>query len=105
MGENIADLGGAAIALDAYHASLHDEAAPQIDGLSGDQRFFLSFAQIWRGTSNEDYIRQLTLSDPHSYRSFRVNGVVRNIDAWYEAFGVQPSDRLYLEPATRARIW
>jgi putative endopeptidase len=105
MGENIADLGGVAIALDAYHASLHDEAAPQIDGLSGDQRFFLSFAQIWRGTSREDYIRQLTISDPHAYRSFRVNGVVRNIDAWYQAFGVQPTDKLYVEPASRARIW
>jgi putative endopeptidase len=105
MGENIADLGGVAIALDAYHASLNNEPAPQIDGLSGDQRFFLSFAQIWRGTAREDYMRQLTISNPHSYRSFRVNGVVRNIDAWYEAFGVQPTDRLYVEPGSRARIW
>ncbi|HEY1725778.1 MAG TPA: M13 family metallopeptidase [Steroidobacteraceae bacterium] len=105
MGENIADLGGVAIALDAYHASLGDQGAPDIDGLSGDQRFFLAFAQIWRGTSREDYIRQLTLSDPHSYRSFRVNGVVRNIDAWYDAFGVQPGDKLYLDPDQRARIW
>ncbi|HEY3730560.1 MAG TPA: M13 family metallopeptidase, partial [Steroidobacteraceae bacterium] len=105
MGENIADLGGVAIALDAYHASLADAPAPQIDGLTGDQRFFLAFAQIWRGTSRDDYIRQLTLSDPHSYRSFRVNGVVRNIDAWYDAFGVQPSDKLYLDPDKRARIW
>ncbi len=105
MGENIADLGGLAIALDAYHASLNNEPAPDIDGLTGDQRFFLSFAQIWRGTSREDYIRKLTISDPHSYRSFRVNGVVRNIDAWYQAFGVQPTDKLYLEPASRVRIW
>ena len=105
MGENIADLGGVAIALDAYHASLNNEPAPDIDGLTGDQRFFLSFAQIWRGTSREDYIRKLTISDPHSYRSFRVNGVVRNIDAWYQAFGVQPSDKLYLAPGSRARIW
>ncbi|HEX2789440.1 MAG TPA: M13 family metallopeptidase [Steroidobacteraceae bacterium] len=105
MGENIADLGGLAIALDAYHASLNNEPAPNIDGLTGDQRFFLAFAQIWRGTAREDYIRKLTLSDPHSYRSFRVNGVVRNIDAWYQAFGVQPTDRLYIEPASRARIW
>jgi putative endopeptidase len=105
MGENIADLGGAVIALDAYHASLNNEPAPDIDGLSGDQRFFLSFAQIWRGAAREDYIRQLTVSNPHSYRSFRVNGVVRNIDAWYQAFGVQPTDKLYLDPAQRARIW
>jgi putative endopeptidase len=105
MGENIADLGGAVIALDAYHASLHDEPAPLIDGLTGDQRFFLSFAQIWRGTARDDYIRQLTVSNPHTYRSFRVNGVVRNIDAWYQAFGVQSTDKLYIDPAARARIW
>ena len=105
MGENIADLGGLAIALDAYHASLNNESAPDIDGLTGDQRFFLAFAQIWRGTAREDYIRQLTISNPHSYRSFRVNGVVRNIDTWYQAFGVLPADKLYLEPARRARIW
>jgi putative endopeptidase len=105
MGENIADLGGAVIALDAYHASLNNEPAAVIDGLTGDQRFFLSFAQIWRGAARDDYIRQLTVSNPHSYRSFRVNGVVRNIDAWYQAFGVQPTDKLYLDPAGRARIW
>jgi putative endopeptidase len=105
MGENIADLGGVVIALDAYHASLQNEAAPDIDGLTGDQRFFLSYAQMWRGSAREDYIRQLTVSNPHSYRSFRVNGVVRNIDAWYQAFGIEPGDRLYLEPARRARIW
>jgi putative endopeptidase len=105
MGENIADLGGLAIALDAYHASLNNEPAPEIDGLTGDQRFFLAFAQIWRGTSREDFIREQTLSDPHSYRSFRVNGVVRNIDTWYQAFGVQATDKLYLEPSSRARIW
>jgi putative endopeptidase len=105
MGENIADLGGAVIALDAYHASLNNEPAPVIDGLTGDQRFFLSFAQIWRGTARDDYIRQLTVSNAHTYRSFRVNGVVRNIDAWYQAFGVQPTDNLYIDPAARARIW
>ena len=105
MGENIADLGGAVIALDAYHASLHNEPDQVIDGLTGDQRFFLAFAQIWRGTAREDYIRQLTVSNPHSYRSFRVNGVVRNIDAWYQAFGVRATDKLYLAPSQRARIW
>jgi putative endopeptidase len=105
MGENIADLAGLAIALDAYHASLNNDAAPVIDGLSGDQRFFLAFAQAWRGTARDDYIRRLTISDPHAYRSFRVNGAVRNTDAWYQAFGVQPGDKLYLEPEQRARIW
>ena len=105
MGENLADLGGVVIALDAYHASLHGAAAPVIDGLTGDQRFFRGFAQSWRGKGREDYIRQLTTSDPHSYRKYRVNGVVRNIDAWYDAFNVQPGDKLYVEPDKRARIW
>jgi putative endopeptidase len=105
MGENIADLGGVAIALSAYHASLHGKDAPVIDGLTGDQRFFRAFAQAWRGKGRDDYIRQLTTSDPHSYRKYRVNGVVRNIDAWYDAFNVQPGDKLYVETARRARIW
>jgi putative endopeptidase len=105
MGENLADLGGLAIALDAYHASLHGAPAPVIDGLTGDQRLFRAYAQVWRGKGRDDYIRQLTVSDPHSYRKFRVNGVVRNLDAWYEAFDVQPTDKLYVEPAKRVRIW
>ena len=105
MGENLADLGGVAIALEAYHASLHGATAPVIDGLSGDQRFFRAYAQSWRGKGRDDYIRQLTTSDPHSFRKFRVNGVVRNIDAWYDAFNVQPGDQLYVEPTKRARVW
>ena len=104
MGENIADLGGVVIALDAYHASLKGPA-PVIDGVSGDQRFFRAYAQSWRGKGREDYIRNLTTSDPHSYRSFRVNGVVRNVDAWYSAFDVHKGDKLYLDPSQRARIW
>ena len=105
MGENLADLGGVEIALTAYHASLHGAPAPVIDGLSGDQRFFRSYAQSWRGKGRDDYIRQLTTSDPHSYRKFRVNGVVRNVDEWYDAFDVKPGDKLYVEPEKRARIW
>jgi predicted metalloendopeptidase len=105
LGENIADNSGIAIAYKAYRLSLQGKPAPVIDGLTGDQRFFLAYAQMWRGTAREDYIRQLTLSNPHSYRSFRVNGVVRNIDAWYAAFAVQLGDKLYLAPAQRARIW
>jgi putative endopeptidase len=105
MGENIADLGGLLIALDAYHASLQGGTPPVIEGMTGDQRFFLSYAQSWRGKAREDYIRQLTTSNPHSWRKYRVNGVVRNIDAWYEAFAVRPTDKLYLDPTARARIW
>jgi putative endopeptidase len=105
MGENIADLGGVVIALDAYHDSLHGTPAPVIDGTTGDQRFFRAYAQQWRGKATEDYIRNLTTSDPHSWRKYRVNGVVRNVDAWYSAFGVQPGEKLYIEPDKRARIW
>jgi putative endopeptidase len=105
MGENIADLGGVTIALDAYHASLRGAPAAVIDGLSGDQRFFRAYAQAWRGKAREDFLRQLTVSNPHAWRRFRVDGIVRNVDAWYAAFDVQPTDRLYVAPAARARIW
>ena len=105
MGENIADLGGALIALDAYHRSLHGKPAPVIDGLTGDQRFFLAYAQSWREKSREDTIRQRLVSDVHSPELYRVNGVVRNMDAWYAAFDVKPGDKLYLAPADRVRIW
>jgi putative endopeptidase len=105
MGENIADLGGLTLALDAYHASLHGKPAPVIDGLTGDQRVFLGWAQAWRGKLTDDAIRRQVTSDPHSPRAFRVNGPVRNIDAWYQAFGVQPGDKLYVAPNDRVRIW
>ena len=105
MGENIADLGGLAMGLDAYHASLRGRKAPVIDGFTGDQRVFLGWAQAWAGKASDEFIRNLTTSDPHSWRKYRVNGVVRNIDGWYPAFGVKPGDKLYLAPAKRARIW
>jgi putative endopeptidase len=105
MGENIADLGGALVALDAYHNSLGNKPAPMLDGLNGDQRFFLGYAQSWRHKSTDDSIRQLIVSDPHAPVKYRVNGVVQNIDAWYEAFNVNPSDKLFLAPENRVRIW
>ncbi len=105
MGENIADLGGLTLALDAYHASLQGKPAPVIDGLTGDQRVFLGWAQAWRGKLTDDAIRRQVTSDPHSPRKFRVNGPVRNIDAWYQAFGVQGGEKLYLDPKERVRIW
>ncbi len=104
-GENIADLGGTLIALDAYHHSLHGQQAPVIDGLSGDQRFFLAYAQSWRVKRREAATRQMVVSNPHSPERSRINGVVRNIDAWYNAFSVQPGDRLYLDPTQRVHIW
>jgi len=105
MGENLADLGGLSIALDAYHASLKGKPAPVIGGLTGDQRVFLGWAQAWAGKAKPEAILQQTTSDPHSFRKFRVNGIVRNIDAWYDAFGVKPGDALYIPPEKRARIW
>jgi putative endopeptidase len=105
MGENIADLGGLTMALDAYHASLHGKPPPVLDGLTGDQRVFLGWAQAWAGKAKPEAIRQATISDPHSFRKYRVNGVVRNIDQWYAAFSVKPGDALYIAPAKRARIW
>src|SRR5215468_1158099 len=105
MGENIADLGGVLVALDAYHNSLGNKPAPVLDGLTGDQRFFLGYAQSWRHKSTDDAIRQLIVSNPHAPVRYRVNGVVRNIDAWYEAFNVNPGDKLFLAAENRVRIW
>jgi putative endopeptidase len=105
MGENIADLGGLLVALDAYHLSLKGQPAPVIDGLTGDQRFFLAFAQSWREKRRDEAVRQQLVSDPHSPEAFRVNGPVRNVQAWYDAFDVKPGDKLYLAPAERAHIW
>jgi len=105
IGENIGDLGGLNMALHAYRLSLNGEEAPVIDGLTGEQRFFLAWAQVWRAKYRDEALRMLVLSDPHSPPYFRVNGAVRNMDEWYEAFGVQPTDELYLPPENRVRIW
>ena len=105
MGENIADLGGVTIALDAYRASLKGKAAPVLDKLTGDQRVFLGWAQAWRGKLRDDAIRKQVVSDPHSPRQYRVNGPVRNIDDWYSAYDVKPENKLYVAPKDRVRIW
>jgi predicted metalloendopeptidase len=105
LGENIGDLGGLSVAHEAYRLSLDDKKPPALEGLSGDQRFFLSWAQGWRSLMREARLRNQVLSDPHSPPEFRVNGVVRNMDAWYEAFDVSAQDKLYLPPAQRVRIW
>lgn len=105
MGENIGDLGGLSIAYRAYKMALNGDDAPVIDGLTGDQRFFLSWAQVWRAKYREDATIQMLTSDPHSPPQYRVNGIVRNFDEWYEAFDVQPEDALYLAPEERVRIW
>lgn len=105
LGENIGDLGGLNIALEAYHIALHEKPAPLLDGTTGDQRVFLSWAQTYRENIRDEALRANLASDPHSPSMFRVNGVVRNIDAWYDAFDVKPGDRLYLDPGDRVRIW
>ncbi|TDR85393.1 M13 family metallopeptidase [Enterovirga rhinocerotis] len=105
MGENIADLGGLLVALDAYRLSLGGREAPVIDGLTGTQRFFLGFAQSWRGKATDEWLRSQVVSDPHPPHAARVNGVVRNVDDWYEAFGVTPGHALYIAPEKRVRLW
>ena len=105
LGENIADLAGLLIAYDAYKLALGAKAAPVIDGLTGEQRFFLAYAASWRTKMREQQLRDLIVSDVHSPPEARVNGAVRNVDAWYAAFNVQPGDRLYLKPDERVRLW
>jgi putative endopeptidase len=105
MGENIADLGGLLMALDAYHLSLHGQPAPVINGLTGDQRLFLGWAQVWREKQRDAALQQQLATDPHSPASVRAAVPVRNIQAWYDAFDVKPGDEQYLTPADRAVIW
>ena len=105
LGENIGDLGGLSVSYEAYHLSLNGKKPPVLEGLTGDQRFFLSFAQVWRSLYRDEQLRTLVMSNPHSPPKFRVNGTVRNIDAWYTAFDVKAGDQLYLPPEDRVRIW
>jgi putative endopeptidase len=105
VGENIGDLSGLEIAFKAYKISLGRAAAPVIDDLTGEQRFFYAFAQAWRGKNRPEETKRRIAIDPHSPNEFRCNQVVRNLDAFYEAFQVTPSDKLWLDPSERVRIW
>jgi predicted metalloendopeptidase len=105
LGENIADLAGLSIALKAYRLSLGGKKAPVRDGFTGDQRLFLSWAQVWRTKYREQALRTQVLSNEHSPAQFRVVGPTRNVDEWYDAFGVKPSDKYYLAPDARVRLW
>ena len=108
MGENIGDLGGLQMAYAAYQRYLDaccGGEAPVIDGLTGDQRFFMGWGQVWRAKAREDEIRRRLVTDPHSPPEYRVNGIVRNLDAWYDAFEVTEDHELYLPPEERVRIW
>ena len=106
LGENLGDLSGIEAAYAAYrkYTAKHGEP-PEIDGLTGDQRFFIAYAQAWQGKDRDDALRQQILTDPHSPDKFRTNGIVRNVDAWYKAFNVQPGDKMYLPPEQRVHIW
>ncbi|QTD55336.1 M13 family metallopeptidase [Parasphingorhabdus cellanae] len=105
LGENLADLGGVALAYRAYRKSLNGKEAPVLDGYTGDQRFFMAWAQVYRFKVREEITRKQLSRDPHSPAEYRVNGIVRNLDAWYEAFGVQDTDSLYIPPEDRVRPW
>jgi putative endopeptidase len=105
LGENIADLSGLTVAMRAYHLSLGGRTAPTLDGFTGDQRFFLGFAQMWRGKVRDKNLRVQLLSDPHSPNEFRTNGVVSNLPEYYAAFDVKPADKLFREPDQRVKIW
>ena len=105
LGENIGDLTGITMGYAAYKRSLNGKEAPIIDGMTGDQRFFLAYGQIWQRKFREEAMRTQVKNGPHSPGEYRANGIVRNFDAWYEAFNVQPGDALYLPPEKRVKIW
>jgi putative endopeptidase len=105
LGENIADLGGILIALDAYHLSLKGAQAPVVDGFSGDQRLLISYAQSWEGKIRDETLKMMLVADVHAPYAYRVIGPMRNVDTWYKAFNVQPGDKYYLKPEDRVRIW
>ena len=105
LGENIGDLGGLGIAYKAYKLALNGAESPVIDGLTGDQRFFLSYAHSWRNKNRPEEVRRRIAIDPHSPDEFRCNQIVRNVQEFYDAFGVTDKDELWLAPAERVRIW
>jgi predicted metalloendopeptidase len=105
QGENIGDLSGLAVAYRAYRASLHGHEAPVIAGFTGDQRFFMGWAQVWRSAFRDEALRQLVMTNPHSPGYFRANGPLVNNPAFYRAFGVKEGDKMYVAPGTRVIIW
>jgi putative endopeptidase len=105
LGENIGDLSGMAVALKAYRISLGGKQAPEIDGFTGDQRFFMAHAQVWRAVIRDDALVNQMRTDPHSPGAARGSIPERNIDAWYTAFDVKEGDKEYIAPAARVKIW
>jgi endothelin-converting enzyme len=105
LGENIGDLSGLAVAYKAYRLSLAERTAPVLDGFSGDQRFYIGWAQVWARKYRDDELRKRLLTDPHSPSEYRCNGIARNMPQFAQAFGVKPGDLLYLPPEQVVRIW
>jgi putative endopeptidase len=105
LGENLADLGGLNIAYEAFKKTPEGHSTKKIDGFTPDQRFFLSYAQLWRGAQRPEAAAQSILTDPHSPGQYRVNGPITNLDAWYNAFNIQPGDKMYKKPADRIKVW
>jgi putative endopeptidase len=105
MGENIGDLGGVEVSLEAYKMSLNGAEAPVIDGFTGIQRFFLGWGQVWRSKYRDEALRNQVLSDPHSPARYRVNGVVPNVDDWYTAFSIPADAKMFIAPEKRVKIW
>ena len=105
LGENIGDLSGLAVAYKAYHIALGDQQAPVLDGFTGEQRFFIGWAQVWARKYRDDELRRRLLTDPHSPSEYRCNGIVRNMPQYEKAFGVKAGDGLYLPPDQQVRIW
>ncbi|MCA1585349.1 MAG: M13 family metallopeptidase, partial [Acidobacteria bacterium] len=105
LGENIGDLTGIVIAHRAYLLSLDDKPGPTIDGISADGRFYMGWAQAWRSKERDDSLRQQVLTNPHAPERYRANGPVRNVPEFYSVFGLEESDRLFLAPDKRVKIW
>ena len=105
IGENIGDLGGLTIALKAYKIALENSESPVLDGLSGEQRLFIGWAQVWRSKYRDAELSRRLATDPHSPAEFRCNGIVRNIPEFYDAFKIKEGDKLYVAPEKRVKIW
>jgi putative endopeptidase len=105
LGENLADIGGLAIAYDAFKLTKQGKDTARIDGFTPDQRFFLGFAQVWRLKNTDEILRTRITTDPHSPEMYRVNGPLSNFDPFYAAFNVKEGDKMYIKPEQRSRIW
>lgn len=105
LGENIGDLGGMSVAYTAYQLSLNGKEAPMMDGFSGDQRFFIGWAQVWRRKYREEELKKRLLTDPHSPSQYRCNGIVSNLDPFHAAFKIKPDSKMFIDPDKRVRIW